>query len=231
MVYVIGDSHSGLFNGYSGEVRDNIIQPQYGYDYKLENSKFIRLHNKSQNKFHSFDKNFTSIRTGANTAYNIISKTNLVDEIIKEYNIDKYKDHIVFCYGEIDTRVHIGIQEERGKHLNEIVMEITDRYFKFVDQYKSKGYSVIVWGVIPSGSSTIGAHPNYAKSEDRNKASQLMNELFYKRSNELGIEFISIWEDLIKIGNYYHYFIDSIHLSYSACKELIQTKFKHYINE
>ena len=88
MIYIIGDSHSGLFNGYEGLVRDNIIQPQYGYDYILENSKFILLHNTGQNTFHSFDKNFVSIRTGANTAYNMITKVDLVDEIIKEYNID-----------------------------------------------------------------------------------------------------------------------------------------------
>lgn len=231
MIYVIGDSHSGLFNGYEGSIRDNIIQPQYGYDYKLENTKFIPLHNKGQNKFNSFNKNFTSIRTGANTAYNMITKVNLVDEIVKEYNIDKKKDQIVFCYGEIDCRAHVGVQEDSGKQLTEIISEITNRYFKFVNRYKDKGYNVIVWGVIPGGSSTVGAHPSYAKPEDRNRVSQLMNELFYKRCNELNIEFISIWEDLIKIGNYYHYFIDSIHLSYSACKELIQTKFKHYINE
>ena len=190
MIYVIGDSHAGLFNGYEGLIKHDQIQPQYGYDYKLENSKFICLHNKGQNKFHSFDKNFMSIRTGANTAYNMFNKIDLVDEIVKEYNIDKKKDQILFCYGEIDTRVHIGMQEDNGKHLNEIITEITNR----------------------------------------NRASKLMNELFYKKCNELNIEFISIWEDLIKIDNYYDYFIDSIHLSYSACKSLLYLKFKDYIN-
>ena len=57
-----------------------------------------------------------------------------------------------------------------------------------------------------------------------------MNIEFKAKCNELNIEFISIWEDLIKIGNYYHYFIDSIHLSYSACKSLLHLKFKDYIN-
>ena len=230
MIYVIGDSQAGLFNGYEGLIKHDQIQPQYGYDYKLENSKFICLHNKGQNKFHSFDKNFMSIRTGANTAYNMFNKIDLVDEIVKEYNIDKKKDQILFCYGEIDTRVHIGMQEDNGKHLNEIITEITNRYFKFVNYYKDKGYSVIVWGVIPGGLSGGGAHPNYALPENRNRASKLMNELFYKKCNELNIEFISIWEDLIKIDNYYDYFIDSIHLSYSACKSLLYLKFKDYIN-
>ena len=230
MIYVIGDSHAGLFNGYEGLIKHDQIQPQYGYDYKLENSKFICLHNKGQNKFHSFDKNFMSIRTGANTAYNMFNKIDLVDEIVKEYNIDKKKDQILFCYGEIDARVHIGMQEDNGKHLNEIITEITNRYFKFVNYYKDKGYSVIVWGVIPGGLSGGGAHPNYALPENRNRASKLMNELFYKKCNELNIEFISIWEDLIKIDNYYDYFIDSIHLSYSACKSLLYLKFKDYIN-
>ena len=230
MIYVIGDSHAGLFNGYEGLDRNNAIQPQYGVDYKLENSKFIRLCNK-QNKFNLFNKNFTSIRTGANTAYNMITNVDLVDEIVTEYNIDKKKDYIVFCYGEIDTRVHVGAQEDSGKHLTDIVTEITNKYFKFINRYKDKGYNIIVWGVIPGGSFANSAHPRYAKPADRNRVSKLMNELFYKKCNELNIEFISIWEDLIKIGNYHHYFIDSIHLSYSACKELIQAKFKHYINE
>ena len=53
MIYIIGDSHSGLFNGYEGLVRDNIIQPQYGYDYILENSianNSVLIHNEDIDK-------------------------------------------------------------------------------------------------------------------------------------------------------------------------------------
>ena len=65
---------------------------------------------------------------------------------------------------------------------------------------------------------------------DTNSKTILNEGIFYKKCNELNIEFISIWEDLIKIDNYYDYFIDSIHLSYSACKSLLYLKFKDYIN-
>ena len=134
----------------------------------------------------------------------------------------------IMCYYENIILQHaIHIINVKGM---EIAILMFDGLMVYGNYYKDKGYSVIVWGVIPGGLSGGGAHPNYALPENRNRASKLMNELFYKKCNELNIEFISIWEDLIKIDNYYDYFIDSIHLSYSACKSLLYLKFKDYIN-
>lgn len=226
MIYVIGDSHSSLFNGYDGK-KGHFIQPQYGHCYKIQNGKFIIL-NQPHNPFLQNDPNFTAIRTGPNTAYNMITKTGMVDEIIKEYKICKEKDYILFVYGEIDTRMHIGKQEELGRNVRGVINEIADRYFDFVKKYKNEGYSVLVWGVPPSGISDNKAHHLYNSPKKRNVLSKLMNEQFNNRCQTLDINFISIWDNIVSEGDYYHYFQDAIHLSYVACKDLINQKLKSY---
>ena len=226
MIYAIGDSHSSLFNGYDGS-KGHYIQPQYGYCYKLQNNQFIKL-NEPQNLFLTEDPNFVAIRTGPNTAYNMITKTTLVDEIIKEYNVSKEKDYILFVYGEIDTRMHVGKQQELGKDPVTIVKEISNRYFNFIEKYKNEGYEVLVWCVPPSGISDNKAHPLYNSPAKRNVISKLMNEEFGDRCKTLNIPFVNIWNEITSEGNYFHYFQDAIHLSYLACKDLINQKLKFY---
>ena len=58
MIFAIGDSHAGLFNGYDGNY-GSIIQPQYGYCYKIKDDKFISL--REHNPFLKKDPNFISI--------------------------------------------------------------------------------------------------------------------------------------------------------------------------
>ena len=222
MIFAIGDSHAGLFNGYDGNY-GSIIQPQYGYCYKIKDDKFISL--REHNPFLKKDPNFISIRTGANTAFNMITKISLIDEIIKEYKVDRDKDTILFCYGEIDVRIHIGAQEDQGISLDEVIENLTQRYLDFVNHYKEKGFNVNVWGIIPAGKSGMKAHHRYIKPEDRNKVSKLLNDSFEKRCQQLGINFISIWEELVNEEDYFDYFLDSIHLNYLPCKKLIYEKF------
>lgn len=228
MIYAIGDSHSSLFGG---SVCENYIQPQYAYDYIIREGKFIKLHEGTQSKFIANDPNFISIRSGAQTAYNMIDKTDLIDEIIREYKISKTNDYILFCYGEIDTRVHIGKQEDIQQVDAEIIIkDLTQRYFRFLCKYRDQGYKILVWGVPPSGHGAHDAHPRYSTHTQRNVLSKRINQYFKESCNTHNIEFISIWEDIAErnVENYFSYFLDAIHLSYPPCKELIDNKFKRY---
>ena len=86
----------------------------------------------------------------------------------------------------------------------------------------------MVWGVPPSGISDNKAHPLYNSPAKRNVISKLMNEEFGDRCKTLNIPFVNIWNEITSEGNYFHYFQDAIHLSYLACKDLINQKLKFY---
>lgn len=228
MIYAIGDSHAGLFNG--SVEGTTYVQPQYGHDYKIDEGKFIKLHQNSQNDFLVKDKNFISIRTGANTAYNMLTRVDLVDDIVKQYKI-KNTDYILFCYGEIDTREHIGKQQEAGRDLQEIIANLADRYIEFVNRYKDMGYNVIVWGVIPAGRSTVRAHRLYWTAGERNRLSELINNEFYNRCKKSNIDFVSIWPDLMDSLDPHSYFADDIHLNYDRCKDFMYNRLSQYMEK
>ena len=136
MIYAIGDSHSSVFAG-----SDNHIQPQYDHCYILRNNIFTPLV-RSYSEFKIKDENFISIRTGANTAYNMLNKTDLVDSILIDYKVSKTDDRILFCYGEIDTRVHIGKQEDVRQVSTEIIIEdLVNRYMEFSFNICKQGVS------------------------------------------------------------------------------------------
>jgi len=219
MIYAIGDSHSSVFAGV-----DNHIQPQYNHCYVLRNDLFTPLV-QHYNEFKTKDENFISIRTGANTAYNMLNKTDLVDSILRDYKVSKTDDRILFCYGEIDTRVHIGKQEEIRQVSNEtIIEELVDRYIKFLLIYVDKGYQVMAWGVPPSGHGNHHAHPKYCGVTERNNLSRKINKVLSEACNKNGIPFINIWHEIVDSENYSDYFQDPIHLKYSSCKPFIYDK-------
>lgn len=219
MIYAIGDSHSSVFAG-----SDNHIQPQYNHCYILRNNIFTPLV-RSYSEFKIKDENFISIRTGANTAYNMLNKTDLVDSILIDYKVSKTNDHILFCYGEIDTRVHIGKQEDVRQVSTEIIIEdLVNRYMEFLLIYASKGYQVMAWGVPPSGYGNHNAHPRYYGATERNILSRQINEALLEACSDNGIPFISIWHEIVDSENYSDYFQDPIHLKYSSCKPFIYAK-------
>lgn len=131
---------------------------------------------------------------------------------------------VMFCYGEIDCRVHLIKQaEKQGRGIIDIVRECVKKYLSVVLETRERGYEVLVWGVPPSMRRTLrrheikkyGNYPITGTCQERNEATFLFNYYLEKLAAKHGIKIISIFNKLIdtdwqtKTG----YFSDPVHLS------------------
>ena len=179
MIHCIGDSHSAVF---SGKEEMQPIWPQRSDD----RTEFFR-----------------SYRIGPATAYQLENKIPIIDEII--YNvINKEKDSILFCFGEVDIRAHLIKQirlQNRG--VDEIVKECVDRYFQVLLHYKKLGYDVMAWGPIASWheSKQYTGGPSFGTCLERNIATKEFNRYLEELCNKESIKFVTIFYKMVDSEN------------------------------
>ena len=126
MIYIIGDSHCAIFT-ITSDIK--YMTPEY------------QLVTNSQ---------FNSYRTQPFTAYNLKTKIGHIEEIIKTLNIQK-NDYIIFSYGEVDIRCHLGFYSPDLNMLNKNIKECVDRYMEFLLYFKKNFGNIGVWAPIASG--------------------------------------------------------------------------------
>tara|TARA_A100001015_G_C14798446_1_gene635944 strand:+ start:117 stop:767 length:651 start_codon:yes stop_codon:yes gene_type:complete len=174
MIHFIGDSHASIFSG------SDTMQPEW------------------PNRSHDLLPFFRSYRIGPATAYNIENKRNIIDEIINSsVNVDE--DYVAFCFGEVDCRAHlkkqIDLQERETKN---VVLECVSRYFKTILHYSNLGVKSIAWGPVASHGKenpyTTG--PSFGTDEERNKITQLFNEMLKSMCDEEGIKFLTAFYEM-----------------------------------
>ena len=125
MIHCIGDSHASIFSG------SEVMQPVWPTRSK------------------DMLNNFRSYRIGPATAYQLDNKLPILNNIVKLLN--KEKDSLMFCFGEVDIRAHLKKQIDMQKRsVKDIVKECVDRYFKTILHYRGSGINVMVWGPIAS---------------------------------------------------------------------------------
>jgi len=198
MIHCIGDSHVSFFSGYDE------IQPEYP------------VPSRSREGF------FKVYRLGAVLAYNLMSfdtkemgREKLLDLVPK---LEGGSD-LLLCFGEIDCRCHIIKQAEKQKRpVDAIVDDCADNYFKVVDELLASGFSVIIWGVIPSAESTNKEYPTYGSMVERNNCSHKFNMALEQRCKARQIKFVSIFDRLVDKSNRtrIEYYFDAIHLGQAA---------------
>ena len=190
MIYIIGDSHGSVFCG-----RDH-IQPQWGFCYT---NKCGLMRDKSLvNEFIQDNKNFYSIRSGIQLAYNMNNNIDLIDSLIKDNDISKDANIIFFCYGEIDIRAHVGFQADlQDKHHSEINAIIIHNYIKFLNYYKNLGYSVGAYGPIATTIDNLNYYPRYKDCITRNEITRDFNNQLKTTCEDNDILFRSIFEYMI----------------------------------
>lgn len=150
MIYVIGDSHSQIFNTNATEIYYDV-----------------------------FNKTFkTKWLTGA-TAYNISKHIPELISWLTENLFNKENDSLLFILGEIDIRVHLGPQSHKqGITYDESCKLCTNKYHDFLNYFKSEGYKIIVMGATPSGphNDTNGdGSLSYKTPKERNEITKIFN--------------------------------------------------------
>lgn len=183
--HCIGDSHASIFSGNGG------VQPQWP---SLANDTL---------------KYFRSYRIGPATAYNSITKKHIIDSIVVN-KVNKDEDRIIFCFGEVDCRVHVKRFMNFNKaDMRTVVDEIIGRYMTVVKLYKDNGYDVGVWGPIASYPDDniekvhLDFMLNYEKVKDfgttkeRNEIAKYFNDKLKEVCEENDIHFMTIFYDMV----------------------------------
>jgi hypothetical protein len=188
--HCIGDSHASFFSGSVN--KDNfMVQPQW----PSKSNDVIPL--------------FRSYRIGPSTAYNLMYKKYILDDIISK-SVNKEKDRVVFCFGEVDCRVHV----RRFMDINNVIMEvvvnqIVERYMEVINFYKNNGYDVAVWGPIASFPDehidkvnldfmiTYEKVKDLGNTKERNLITKFFNERLKEECEKNDIDFVTIFYDMV----------------------------------
>ncbi len=175
MIHCIGDSHSAVF---SGEEKMQPIWPERSND---------------------ITDYFKSYRIGPATAFNLVEKIPIIDNILDNIGITK-KDYLMFCFGEVDLRAHVIKQAELQETSSMFVMDnIIERYFNVVLEYKNRGYNMIVWGPIASWHpyKPYTGGPSFGSCFERNNNTKYFNQKLEALCNKHDVKFVTIFYSMI----------------------------------
>lgn len=175
MIHCIGDSHSSVFSG------EEVMQDCWPF--------------KAANKLPYFN----SYRIGPATAYNLHTKQHIIEPLIQSLNL-KEEDKLLFCFGEIDNRAHLIKQSQlQNKDVIEIIEECVIRYVNAVKYYKKYTNNILFWGPIASWSDvkpyTTG--PTYGTNIERNKVTEIFNNILKEKSECEGFGFITVFYEML----------------------------------
>jgi hypothetical protein len=208
MIYIIGDSHCAIFT----IINNKYMTPEY---------QLIKT------------SNFCSFRTKPFTAYNLNTKIKHIEEIIKTLNIQN-NDYLIFSYGEVDIRCHLGFHSTDTYTLNNKIKECVDRYIEFILYFKKKYNNIGIWAPIASGGYNGlngNGRPSYKTKFERNLITHSFITILEKLCIQYDIIFKSIFNELItnEGGTNDAYYADGVHLNINA-QPLVINKFKDLLS-
>lgn len=126
-----------------------------------------------------------------------------IDSIVpQEGNLSRLNPNagevVVFAFGEIDVRCHIGKQRDQNKrNLDEIIQTLVDRYIESIVKFKKAHSDVdcIVFMVVPPTDGAFNKdYPLYGSLKDRIHITKKMNAVLEKRCGEAGIGFLDVYD-------------------------------------
>jgi FkbM family methyltransferase len=161
---------------------------------------------------------YHTYRFGPYLAYNLINKPN-VYEIINNVS---YDENILICFGEIDCRAQVKKNmDEQNKDYIELIDEIIDRYFQFIDTLYNK--NIILFSVTPELKEEPFMFYYREKPEafdkprgtysERRKFKEYFNQKVKEECSKKGYKFLSIYDYLVDGDTTKEiYYVDDIHL-------------------
>jgi hypothetical protein len=208
-IIMFGSSHVSAFSG-----QDRIIDQHME---QFESEHFI----------------YYCQRLGPCTAYNFFWNPNYYPRVVNFLETSEFrKDTICLLIGEIDCRVHIGLNAEKAsKPVDECVEEVVDRYMLCVLDLKQRGYKVLVMAVQPASTCapcTIPDRPAHGLYEDRNRITREFNRLLERKARIHGLLFCSIFDTLMldEVTPKPHIFMDYVHLRGSVVRPIFDEALK-----
>ncbi len=114
---------------------------------------------------------------------------------------------LVFCFGEVDVRLHIKYKHQQlGTPVETLIDNTANRYLSYVHQLRKMGYRIHVFNVVPTGD-FIGkdaekwkrglVYPFTATYEERRSYTEQLNKAYREYCSEYTIPFIDIYKYLV----------------------------------
>ncbi len=106
-------------------------------------------------------------------------------------------DIVIFAFGEVDVRAHIGRQrDEKKRDLSEIIDTLVTKYFKFIKANKQQFnniYCVVMSVVPPSDTCVDPSMPFYGTLEDRVNITKMLNQKLQNVCRQEKFEFLDVY--------------------------------------
>ena len=213
-IYVLGDSHSYFWSG----------------NEDIYNKHFLNDIGTSRNLISFIDIFYL----GPALAFNASKKDSTTKVLEKtlfltQNNIIPAKSTIMLSLGEIDCRVHVIKQaEKQNKQVNEVIDEILNNYFKYIEILKSKKYKIICFAPIASQKDECIINPElprYGSEEQRNKLTKIFHEKLKEKCTQNNVYYLSFIDKLMDSDyqtNKDYLNTDNLHLSQKALNIAIE---------
>lgn len=207
-IYVIGDSHTGLFANNNFQQNCYIASTEKNWFLAANYSKapeLIIFHLDAAIAKNAFKRD-TTIRAREKIEYLI------------EHSFIRARHKIVLSFGEIDCRVHVKRQSEiQELPVDVILKDIIQDYCKLIDYFINLGMNVVIYGPPGQQPDTITIdpqYPRYGTEIERNKIVEKFNKQLKKIADEKGINFFSLYyETTDKYRTNISLYRDGVHLS------------------
>lgn len=230
MIYIVGDSHVSVFSGVDlckNGLRH--MQPEFGTCYTLSQGQLKNV----ISKFEQNIPHFLAIKVGSHTAYNLLNKVHKIEQVIKEYKINK-NDYVFLSFGQIDIQNHLVKNSIKNNvSLSDTIDICIERYAETIKYLKSN-YPDLRLGIYTPPATSIGCGNNpiiSAKESIKiNNITFEFNEKLKILASKLNILCKDISTKLVLDNGLTDnkFVLDDIHLSQEAMP-LIMEEFKDLI--
>ena len=139
---------------------------------------------------------------------------------------------LIFCFGEVDVRLHIKYKHQQlGIPVERLIDATAEKYIAYVAKLRNQGYRIHVFNVVPTGD-FLGVdaekwkkslqYPFTASDEERKIYTELLNSAYGAYCDALQVPFIDIYQQLVDAGGVRkkELVFDFAHLG-SQCADLV----------
>lgn len=217
-VFVIGDSHTDIFNGNTFDKKKNLATKEKRWFLCANYEKapdIVTYHLDAVLAFTANNQNST-LRCKEKVQY-----------LINNGYLPR-GSKIVISLGEIDCRVHVKRQAElQGINVSKVLDNIINNYFSFIFWLQSESYKVVVYGPIAQQKDSClldPAYPRYGTEIERNKIVGQFNEKLKIACKNKNIGFFTIYDQLMNEDGTTkgEYLRDGVHLNNKAIPMLLK---------
>ena len=114
---------------------------------------------------------------------------------------------LIFCFGEVDVRLHIKYKHQQlGIPVERLIDATAEKYIAYIARLRNKGFLIHVFNVIPTGD-FLGAaaekwkkglqYPFTATYEERKYYTERLNSAYAVNCRKLQVPFIDIYHKLV----------------------------------